>query len=235
MKELISGDENMEKEAKSIAFKGTSEALVILIPEDMDNDTIMDQIAEKVKSAEKFFSGAKLKIVYRGKVLPEKEEQRLVNTMVENSGVVIESIRHEEKTPPVEKKKPARLSGIPLRKVFFKELEEGPCKFVKGTIRSGVRVLYEGNIVIIGDANPGSEIVASGNVVVMGALRGMVHAGADGNREAIVAALKLNPTQLRIGDIITRCPDESEDKEIRPEVAMIRDGIIYVEPLGTHI
>ena len=60
------------------------------------------------------------------------------------------------------------------------------------------------NIVIIGDANPGSEIVASGNVIVMGALRGMVHA-AQMKQTAIVVALKLSPTQLRIGDIITRC------------------------------
>lgn len=225
----------MEKEAKSIAFKGTSEALIILIPEEMDNDTIISQIAEKVKSAEKFFRGAKLKVIYRGKVLSKNEEERLVNTMIDNSGVIIESIRHEEEAPPAEIKKPKGLSGIPLRKIFFKELDEGPCKFVKGTIRSGVRVFYEGNIVVIGDANPGSEIVASGNVVVMGALRGMVHAGADGNREAIVAALKLNPTQLRIGDIITRCPDESEGKSIKPEVAMIKDDIIYVEPLGVHI
>ena len=94
--------------------------------------------------------------------------------------------------------------------------------------------MFEGNVVVLGDANPGSEIVASGNVVVMGVLRGMVHAGADGNREAIVAALKLCPTQLRIGDIITRCPDTSGETSLQPEVAMIKDDIIYVEPLGIH-
>ena len=91
--------------------------------------------------------------------------------------------------------------------------------------------MYEGNVVVIGDANPGSEIVASGNIVVFGALRGMVHAGADGNRDAIIAALKLAPTQLRIGDIITRCPDTSEEIEFLPEIALVKDGIIYVEPL----
>lgn len=224
----------MEKETKGIAFKGTSEALIILIPEDMSFDRILTQMAEKVRAAEKFFRGAKLKIIYRGKILTESEEEQLVKVMTDNSGVIIESIKHEDSPKPAEPQKPSKLSGMPLRKIFFKELEEGPCKFVKGTIRSGVRVMFEGNIVVLGDANPGSEIVASGNVVVMGVLRGMVHAGADGNREAIVAALKLSPTQLRIADIITRCPDASEQASIHPELAFIKDDIIYVEPLGVH-
>ncbi len=221
----------MENE-KTIAFKGTAEGLVILIPEDMDNNQIQEQIADKVKAAEKFFRGARLKVIYRGKGLTHEEEEKLADIMIENSGVVIESIRHEASPPPVVKEKPAMPSGIPIRKIFFRELEEGPCKFIRGTIRSGIRILYEGNIVVLGDANPGSEIVASGNVIVMGTMRGMVHAGADGNRDAAVAAIRLSPTQLRIADLITRCPDSAEDTGLKPEVAFIKDDIIYVEPLG---
>lgn len=221
----------MENETKGITFKGTAEGLVILIPEELEIGQIMSQMAEKVKAAERFFRGAKLKVIYRGKKLTEEQENKLVNVMVENSGVRIESIRHEVPVKAPEAEKPLNISGIPLRKIFFKELEEGPCKFVRGTVRSGMRILYEGNVVVIGDVNPGGEIVASGNVVVLGTLRGMVHAGADGNRDAIVAALKLSPTQLRIGDLISRCPDTSEEIEIQPEIAMVKDGIIYVEPL----
>lgn len=224
----------MENEAKNIAFKGTAEALVIIIPEDMETEVLMAQVAEKVRAAGKFFRGAKLKVVYRGKVLTQSEEERLVAVMVENSGVTIEHIRHEEAAPPVEKEKPPKLSGMPLRKIYFKDLQEGPCKFVRGTIRGGTRIFYEGNVVILGDANPGSEIVASGNVIVMGVLRGMVHAGADGNRDAIVAALKISPTQLRIADLITRCPDTSDDMKMQPELAFVKDEIIYVEPMGTR-
>lgn len=224
----------MENEAKNITFKGTAEALVIIIPEDMETEEVMAQMAEKVRAAGKFFRGAKLKVVYRGKVLSPDEEERLVAVMVENSGVTIEHIRHEEAPPPVEKELPPKLSGMPLRKIFFKDLHEGPCKFVRGTIRGGTRIFYEGNVVILGDANPGSEIVAAGNVIVMGVLRGMVHAGADGNRDAIVAALKISPTQLRIADLITRCPDSTDDDKMQPELAYVKDGIIYVEPMGTR-
>ena len=222
----------MDNEAKNIAFKGTAEALIILIPEEMSTEVLLNQVAEKVRAAGKFFRGAKLKVVYRGKVLTEGEEQQLVAAMVENGGAIIEHIRHEEAPAPVEKKKPQKLSGMPLRKIFFKDLQEGMCKFVKGTIRGVTSVFYDVNVVVLGDANPGSEIVASGNVVVLGALRGMVHAGADGNKDAVVAALKLCPTQLRIADLITRCPDTSDELRAQPELAFIKDEIIYVERVG---
>ncbi|ANX00407.1 septum site-determining protein MinC [Thermoclostridium stercorarium subsp. leptospartum DSM 9219] len=221
----------MENGAKVISFKGTAEGLVITIPVEMETDRIMDQIAMKVKAAERFFRGAKLKVIYRGKKLSADEEKRLVNVMQENSSVTVEDVKYEVVPPPVEIEKPQNISGMPLRRIYFKDLEEGPCKFIRGTVRGGTRILFEGNVVVIGDVNPGSEIVAAGNVVIFGALRGMVHAGADGNRDAFVAALRLAPTQLRIGDIITRCPDTDEDGEIQPEIAVVREGRIYVEPL----
>ncbi|NLM28275.1 MAG: septum site-determining protein MinC [Clostridiaceae bacterium] len=222
----------MENAKNQIAFKGTADGLVIIIPGEMETKEILEQVALKVKAAEKFFRGAKLKVMYRGRKLTEEEEEMLVQMMVVNSGVSIESIRFDPEQPQPEREKPSKLSGMPIRKIFFKEIEEGPCKFIKGTVRGGTRILYEGNVVVLGDANPGSEIVASGNVVIMGTIRGMVHAGADGNRNAIVAALRLCPTQLRIADLITRCPETYEEDTFLPEIASIKDGVIYVEPLG---
>ena len=96
--------------------------------------------------------------------------------------------------------------------------------------------MSEGNLVIIGDINPGAELIAAGNIVVMGSLRGIVHAGCDGNRDAIVSALYLQPTQLRIADIITRSPDgEAKITEPIPEIASIKDGRIYIEELRKNI
>ena len=135
----------MENGVKGISFKGTAEGLVVTIPEEMETDLIMDQIARKIKAAEKFFRGAKLKVIYRGKKLTEDEEKKLVDIMVENSGVTIEGIRHEVVPSPVEAEKPANISGIPIRRIFFKDLEVGPCKFVRGTVRSGTRILFQGN------------------------------------------------------------------------------------------
>jgi len=77
-------------------------------------------------------------------------------------------------------------------------------------VRSGQLVSFDGNLVIIGDVNPGGEVCGNRTCHCYGSLRGMVHAGANGNREALVVALNLQPTQLRIADVITRPPDEKE-------------------------
>ena len=68
---------------------------------------------------------------------------------------------------------------------------------VQRTLRSGQSIRYGGNVVIIGDVNPGAEVTATGNIMVMGALRGVVHAGAGGDEKAVIMAFRLEPTQLR--------------------------------------
>lgn len=97
------------------------------------------------------------------------------------------------------------------------------------TLRGGQVVRYAGHVVVVGDVNPGAEIVAAGDVMVWGRLRGVVHAGASGNDQALVCALVLAPTQLRIGKYIARAPDELGRSQRGPEVARVRDGRILVE------
>lgn len=102
------------------------------------------------------------------------------------------------------------------------------------TLRSGQAIRYAGHVVVMGDVNPGAEIVAAGDVLVWGNLRGVVHAGASGNDSAVVCALRLMPTQLRIGKHIARAPDELQRRvndplSRGPEIARVREGRILVE------
>jgi septum site-determining protein MinC len=93
------------------------------------------------------------------------------------------------------------------------------------TLRSGFRVQYKGHVVVIGDVNPGAEIIASGSVVVWGRLRGLVHAGAEGNEQATVCALDLSPTQLRIAGKIAATP--TRRGKVLPETAhLLNDQVI---------
>jgi len=96
------------------------------------------------------------------------------------------------------------------------------------TLRSGQQLRHPGSITVIGDVNPGAEVVAGGDVVVWGKLRGTVHAGAMGNETAVVCALDLAPTQLRIAQYFARSPD-SRRRKPTPEVARVRDGKIVAE------
>lgn len=104
---------------------------------------------------------------------------------------------------------------------------------LRETVRSGRSVWHEGHVVILGDVNPGAEVVAAGNVIVWGRLRGLVHAGALGDAGAVICALDLSPTQLRIADQIAVAPPDSRHTPI-PEQAAIRDGQIVAEPWSTR-
>ncbi|MDY7077729.1 MAG: septum site-determining protein MinC [Chloroflexota bacterium] len=100
---------------------------------------------------------------------------------------------------------------------------------VRRTLRSGQSLRHPGHIVVIGDVNSGAEVVAGGDIVVWGRVRGLVHAGALGDEDAVICALDLVPTQLRIAGHIARSPEERRRKPV-PEMAAVRDGQLVAVP-----
>ncbi len=102
---------------------------------------------------------------------------------------------------------------------------------VPETVRAGRRVSASGTVVVLGDVNPGGEVIAGGDVIVVGKLRGLAHAGAEGNREAAIWALKVEAKQLRIADLVARAPEEGFAGK-GPERAVVKEGRIVLEPWG---
>lgn len=115
--------------------------------------------------------------------------------------------------------------------------ENLPTLYLRKTIRSGQSISSDGNIVIIGDVNPGSEIIAKGDITVWGILGGIAHAGSDGNNYAKIRALKLNPVQIRIGEVFARRPDTinlpyiQKSCEYTPEEAFTYNGSIVIRKI----
>ena len=99
-------------------------------------------------------------------------------------------------------------------------------------LRSGQIVEHFGDVILIGDLNPGAEIRATGNIIVFGKLRGIAWAGYLGNTDAVIVALKMQPQQLRIANVFAIPEEEEEDTSDRAEVARIKDDEIVLEPLG---
>ncbi len=135
-------------------------------------------------------------------------------------------IKREASTAYVERRRLERQSDWS----YEEEARRHPTLLVRRTLRSGQRVRYYGNVVVLGDVNPGAEISAGGDIIVMGWLRGLAHAGAEGNDGAMVSAFRLNPTQLRIGQYIGRAPDGGEAvlPDV-PEIAEVRDGRLVID------
>ena len=198
----------------AIEFKGTKKGIYVQVNQELDYEAIKELLIQKLEKTKSFFSGAKI-LDIQCDALSDEEKQDLKDLMATRYQMIVLEA-------PIEEKK--------TETKVFQGINEGVTKFVHGTVRSGQRLFYEGNIIIIGDVNPGAEIIAYGNIIVMGSFRGIAHAGSNGNTEACVAAYYLNPTQLRIADIIARKPDGEIEKPIGPELAKVRGNMVYIEP-----
>ncbi len=127
------------------------------------------------------------------------------------------------------------------RDPIFSELEDdadwkerfsdGNTTLIRQNLRSGQNFYTRGNVVILGDVNPGAEVVAGGSILVVGALRGMAHAGRFGDEQKIVAALKMQPIQIRIAEHITRPPDGEREERLSPEIAKIKNNRVIIETM----
>lgn len=137
-----------------------------------------------------------------------------------------EEIRPDEDTPTIP------LPAVPALASEQHLLPPAPPQvlYLHQTLRSGQTVNHKGNLVIVGDVNNGAEVIAEGDILVWGALRGIAHAGSNGNEQAEIRALKLAPLQLRIAQCIARAPDRKNYKTstLGPEMARIVDGQIRI-------
>ena len=183
--------------------------IVLKISDDLEQEKIITLLNKKMPELKKFYKDEKTPIRVTGKVLKNKEIDEIKNIIKNNIDVDIFF-----DTP-----KTLGLSSI--IKTFNKEIAVSETTFHRGSLRSGQRIETEGSIVILGDVNSGAEVIASDNIVVLGTLRGLAHAGAKGNKEAIIAAGAVDTVQLRIANII---------KEInRDEEPLHRETYIYIK------
>jgi len=204
---------------RTVLFKGIRGGLKIYIDPDAPFNQIRTELIEKIRNSKQFFEGSTVNLHFSGKKLDSEEQKEILECAVREIDIgTVEFNEEAGNSPSVD------LDGS------FDGIEEGMTKFIRGTVRNGQRVFYEGNVVVLGDVNPGGEVIAGGNILVLGILRGLAHAGATGNRQAIVAALSLQPTQLRIADIITRSPEGENSKPAYPEIAYIKGSDLVIEP-----
>lgn len=194
---------------EAVTFKLTKNGLSIVLDDNLDFGTIKRLLKKKLVDSKEFFQGGKVKTIIKGRDLEKYELEELKQLITGETG--FDEISEEVITFD-----------------WKQNVVEGKTKFYRGTMRSGNSISFKGNVVVMGDVNPGAEIVATGNVLIMGVLKGTVHAGSKGNRNAIVSAMGIYPTQLRIADLITVSPDKKAQKLNNFETAYIKDDNIYI-------
>ncbi|MBP7072112.1 MAG: septum site-determining protein MinC [Clostridia bacterium] len=212
----------------AVIFKGTKDGLYIILKEEMDLNTIKYNLEKKIKPSKRFFEGANI-MNFKGKKLTQDEFDELKEIMEQEYGMTVIG-SYNEKDYPVQEEHPVSKKPEILEQLPFDNVHKGEALIVRATLRSGQLIQYKGDVVVIGDVNPGAHIKAAGSVIVMGTVRGIIQAGANGDYGAFIVAYKMQPSQLRIGDIITRSPDGMGSKSDNPEIALVKQGMIVVEP-----
>lgn len=172
--------------------------ILIKINEEADFELIEKSIKHKVSQLKKLYKDSKIPITITGKVLKNKEMD------------IIERIILKELDIEVDFDMPKELGLHNITKTFEQEISTSETRFHRGSLRSGQKIEEDGSIVILGDVNAGAQVIASDNIVVLGTLRGLAHAGAKGNKDAIIAAGKLDIVQIRIANIVKELDRDEE-------------------------
>ena len=238
---LASGLDKMSQ--TRIDIKGTNYGLVINIGPG-DWNSLLNELTSRLEVTPSFFKGGRVAL-HIGPRQMTKDQLKHVGDLLQMHqmslwAVISESDVTREQAMSLGLEStliPSPTAGPDNKENGIAASEETDAILVRRTLRSGQSLHHPGHVVVIGDVNPGAEIVAGGDVVVWGRLRGIVHAGASGDGSAVVCALALAPMQLRISRHIARSPGSELDQKhldgTAPEVASVQDDQIVVEPWGT--
>jgi len=231
------GKEDRQSVQGYVAIKGTRNGLLLTLEPETPFGELLNALAERLAEAPGFFRGASLALDTSRRSLRGSERNQL-EALLAHYQMSVMSLDQAKTTRKDLEFTASQPAGASLSASLMGEgtqlqtqrdpRESGDTLFLRRTVRSGQAIHHHSNVVVLGDVNPGAEIVAGGDIIVWGVLRGMVHAGYPDNMKAIVCSLLLAPVQLRIAHLLSRPPDGMEVQP-RPEVATIRDGQIVVE------
>ncbi|MBD2260619.1 septum site-determining protein MinC [Pseudanabaena sp. FACHB-2040] len=221
-----------------VRFKSEGGRLLLQLPPEPETSPapvswteLCQQLKHRLDAAERFWQpNTVVYLVARDRLLDMRQLQSIAETL-EEAQLVLKRVFTSRRQTAVA----AATAGYSVeQQANLAHLAQSPTEagkaldeplYLQTTVRSGVEIRHPGTIVLLGDANPGSSLVAEGDILVWGRLRGLAHAGVAGNRTCRIMALQMQPTQLRIADVVAR-PPEKPPAEYLPEVAYIgEDGM----------
>jgi septum site-determining protein MinC len=222
-----------------VVFKGVGQEVHVILDPLASFSELERELEEHLDRSGRFFAGAAVTLVVGPRQLRDDHLQKIRQilsvhslTIGEIRASLADSVRPSHPPPSASRHTPAAAVPIATRRETPPqdgEVSRNNARLVKGPLRSGQRIYAEDNLVVFGDVNPGAELIAGGDIIVMGVLRGVAHAGMPDNIAAVIAALSLKPTQLRIGHFISRSPEFQEKHETGPEIARVDTEQIVIE------
>lgn len=249
-----------------VIIKGNRYGFQIVLNPDLSFEDLLEKVSVKFRDSNDFFDRDRpMAISFIGRDLTDEEQNALVDAITDNCdlrvGYLIDGAKRVEKdfARYIKGGESVKYNALTELKAEVDPVSEEPLKesqelfhsgqptekngqFYRGTLRSGQSIEVDGSIVILGDINPGAQVKAGGNVVVLGSLKGIITAGYPSDQSALVAALSMDPMQIKIGDVIARAPDQKasgKKKRLRkktvetmePKIAFVENNSIFIEPI----
>lgn len=207
----------------TVVIKGNKSGLTVYLDPAPTFQEILSDVADKFRESAKFWGSVQMALTLEGREMTAAEEFAVVNTITENSQIEILCLldRDINRIERCEKALNEKLM----------ELNSRTGQFYKGDLSAGETLEAEASIVVIGDVEKGARVVSRGNIIVLGELRGFAHAGASENYEAVITALEMAPSHLKIADIQQRYGERGKRLGKGPMIAGIADEYIEVRSL----
>lgn len=227
----------------TVIIKGMQSGIVVMLDDKKEYKELIEDIKSKFIQSAKFLGKADIGISFEGRKLTDKQIKEILDIVEENTELNVVCVLSDDKEQDAAYKKTIEKN---LQSIINKKKAEEKKKAVKpeslaifhrGNLRSGQELVLDNSVVVIGDVNFGAKIVSKGNVLVLGTLFGNVFAGSGGDKDAFVMALDMQPTQIRIGNVIARSSDSTRQRRetFEPKMAYVEDDRIYVESVDRNV
>lgn len=199
------------KKRQNVTIKGTKEGLVLHLDDTCSYEELKRELDNKLSANSRTQDERQLtsvKVAIGNRYITESQREELKNLILKKKNFVVDEI----------------VSNVITKEEAERLIAETEVMTVSRIIRSGQVLEVPGDLLLIGDVNPGGTVMAGGNIFIMGTLKGIAHAGCYGNEQAVIAASNMKPSQLRISDCLNRAPDSVQSNEKREmECAYIDD------------
>lgn len=235
----------------AVSFKGNQDGIVLLLDGTVAFETLCQRTVQKLWQSREFLGEHTTLIVNSGDVPLNEGQQLAMKVLLQSLGHTVKYFLPE--CPPTTAEAPGMTETVTPKSeptlqsnsideaVDSKQtiLPEGLTDIahhlakgalaIRKNVRSGQKISFDGTLIVFGDVNAGAELVATGHILVLGTLRGVAHAGCQGDKDAIVYANQLCSLQLRIADMIARAPDGESTERHVPEIARIIGHDLVIE------
>lgn len=200
-----------------VTIRGTKEGLILFLDDECSFPDLVSELKEKLSSHYPQISegpAVHVKVSVGNRFLTEDHKKQLTSIISDQQRLVINEI----------------VSNVVTKEEAELLRQQSQTTTITKVVRSGQVLGVNGHLLLLGDVNPGGTVIATGNIYIIGVLRGIAHAGSEGDRQAIISASKMEPAQLRIAEIVSRSPDTKDQEIHEMEFAYIgNDNSISIE------